>query len=81
MGPGFALGLGPVRRQRSGLGLTYPLASLLPPDNLAEVQLALRSHDGLLVLPVVADEVADALKQHVLGPHLGDGGGGKAQRS
>ena len=55
------------------MGITYPLASLLPLDNLAEVQLTLCGHDGLLVLPVVADEVADALKEHILRPHLGWG--------
>lgn len=53
-----------------------PLASLLPLYDLAEMQLALCCHDGLLVLPVVADEVADALKQHILGPHLGPGHSG-----
>lgn len=45
-------------------------ASLFPPDGLMEVELALRCHDGQLVLQVVADEVADAVEQHVFGPDL-----------
>lgn len=70
---GFAPGWSESGARGAGRGLTYPPASLLPADNLAEVQLALCGHDGLLVLPVVADEVADALKEHVLGPDLGPG--------
>lgn len=44
--------------------------SLLPPDHLLQVQLALRSHDGQPVLQVVADQVTDAIEQDVLRTHL-----------
>lgn len=44
----------------------------LPQDHTTQVQLALSGHDGLPVLQVVGNEVADALEQHVLCPHLQD---------
>lgn len=34
------------------------------------MELALRRHDGQLVLQVVRDEVADALEEHVFGSDL-----------
>lgn len=45
-----------------GSGLTF--------DHTAQMQLAFGGHDGLPVLQVVVDQMADTLKEHVLGPHL-----------
>lgn len=42
----------------------------LPWDHTTQVQLALGGHNGLPVLQMVGNEVADALEQHVLRPHL-----------
>lgn len=48
----------------------YTPGSRLPGDHSPQVQLTLGSHNGQPVLQVVVYEVADALKQHVLCPHL-----------
>lgn len=34
------------------------------------MQLAFGRHDGLPILQVVVDQMADALKEHILRPHL-----------
>lgn len=49
---------------------TYTPGSGLPLDHTSQVQLALSRHDGLPILQVIVDQVADALKQHVLRPNL-----------
>lgn len=65
-------GLRPGVGADAGAGGAHAPGSGLPLDHPAQVQLALGGHDGLPVLQVVVDQVADALKQHVLRPHLQD---------
>lgn len=61
--PGERVNAGSARADHTpGSGLTF--------DHPAQMQLAFGGHDGLPVLQVVVDEVADALKEHILGPHL-----------
>lgn len=44
--------------------------SLFSPDRLFEVELTLRCHNRQLILQVVCNQVADAVKQHVFGSDL-----------
>lgn len=46
------------------------VGSLFPPDHLFEVDLTLCCYNRQLVLQVVRDKVAYALKQHVFGSDL-----------
>lgn len=58
------------RCEKSGtLGPDAP-GSGLPLDDASQVQLTLSGYNGLPILQVVVDQVADALKEHVLRPHL-----------